>query len=112
MLRHRANVKRVLGDEADAYGSPTRVNNMIYDNANPLRCYVQDRSDRTVSTDGVFMPSTYTTLWAGLAADIIEEDVIMDVRDKAGRAMRSGSFRVVGIVRREGHKEAMLEAYG
>jgi len=108
-LTMRASVHRDVGTARDPYGSvaPSEAQS-----AAPLSCYIQPRTESTISTDGKFLSATALRLWAARDANLENEDIVADVTDRAGRVLYDGRYRIVSLVRRETHAEAMLEAYG
>ena len=95
---------------ADPYGAPQTTLHEAGFTSFP--CFVQPRMERTITGDGKIITVTTATLWAPLDADLNTEDVVTEVANRAGRTIDTSRRRVVGIIRRETHLEAALEAYG
>ena len=95
---------------ADPYGAPQTT--LHEAGVASFACFVQPRTERTITGDGKLVVFATAVLWAPLDSDLSPEDVVTEVTNRAGRVIDSTRRRVVGIVRRETHIEAMLEAYG
>jgi len=104
----RASIVRRLATERDPYGGavPADVRQ-----THSLPCYLQPRRESTLSGDGKIIAAEVFTMWAPQHADLANEDLVLDITDRAGRVLFPGRHRVVSLVRRETHLELLLERY-
>jgi len=74
-------------------------------------CYWQSSSERFIA-DGQKVASVAAhMLLLPLDTDIKEQDRVTSIQDRRGRTLKGGKLRVLPLVRRETHLEAMLEEY-
>ena len=74
-------------------------------------CYWQVQSDRFLADGNKVMASGLHTLWLPRGTDITEQDMVINVNDRRGRALLAFRLRVVAAVNRETHVEVSAEAY-
>ena len=133
----RATVERDVGTTEDPYGSHEPNISIIHGGApldvtweshplswglheiewgssitGSLPCYVQPRTERTVTREGKFIAVTMLGIWAPVDADLENEDVVTSVKNLAGTTLYDGKRRVTALIRRETHLDGILEYYG
>ena len=105
----RAAISRNVGTGAsDPYGQPVRSSAEV---SSILPCYIQPASERTLTNEGKFLSVTMLRGWFPPESGVENEDVVTEVRDRAGRVLHEGRRRVISLVKRETHLDAILEEY-
>lgn len=105
---HRATVTRNVGTTEDPYGAHVPSIEQVHE---ALPCYIQPRTERTVTGEGKFIAVTMLDIWAARDADLANEDIITQIVNLAGNALFDGKRRVTALVNRETHKSGFLEGY-
>lgn len=135
-MKHRAAVQRQASTGEDPFGGPTLSTDEVYGGAPDvlhwgnaplawgnsqlewgggtdtlLHCYLQPRIERTSARDGTFFATATFLLLAPIGADLQKEDRIPEVTNRRGIVLNEDGLRVVVLLRRENHLEALLESY-
>ena len=108
MTMRCATERDAEGTEKDAFNHPITTPTPVLSDQ---PCYWQSSSERFIA-DGEKVANVAThMLLVPLDTDIKEQDWVTSIKDRRGRTLKSGRLRVLPLVRRETHLEAMLEEY-
>ncbi len=91
---------------SDTYGSPEAS---VYAVPVSLPCWIWSRSRRdVVDGDKTVFIEQHRGMFP-LGVDLIEDDIIADVKDRQGAVTVAGRFRVLTIQRKHDHVEVALD---
>ena len=118
---HRASVTRNIVATTDStsgtdpFGGPINPFNIPTRELEPLHtalpCYVQVKMERrNVGADRLVSVAAYLML-VPLGSDLAQMDIVTRVVNLRGDSLFDFKLRVIDLIRRESHLEAMLEEY-
>lgn len=108
-MTHRCSTQRdEPGTERDGFNHPITA---PVDVLSDQPCYWQSSAERFVADGDKVATVAKHLLLLPLDADIKELDLVTSIKDRRGRSLKSSKLRVLTVIRRETHLEAMPEEY-
>ena len=74
-------------------------------------CYWQAKTERFIADGTKVAAIASHIMLMPLAADILEQDHVLRIKDRRGRVLKDGRLRVMTVLDLEDHKEISLEEY-
>jgi len=107
MMNHRATVQRDGASGTDDWGNPNIPSYAAH--IASQRCYVWIRTKKDVSDEGKTALVDETRMMIPLGVDVLREDRITAIKDRAGTTLLAGNYQVVSVDRMDTHQELLLE---
>ena len=108
-MSHRVTTERdTAGTQRDAFNQP------VTHLTSPLSkhpCYWQVRTEQFAADGDKLTAIASHLMLLPLKTDIQEQDRVTSVAERRGKSLKDTKLRVVAVVRREDHIQAMLEEY-
>ena len=98
----------VAGAQVDPFNQPiTTATAVLSDHP----CYWQSKAERFVNDGDKLAAIASHLLLVPLETDLDEQDRVTAVKTRRGKSLKSTKLRVIALVQREDHIEAMCEEY-
>ena len=98
----------VASAQVDSFNQPVTTETAVLSD-HP--CYWQSKAERFVSDGDKLTAVASHMVLVPLESDFKEQDRVTWVKNRRGKFLKSTKLRVIAVVRREDHLEAMCEEY-